>query len=158
MTLPEARARRIVAVVPYEHAHYAMLPVRSEQRGELQRMGAAAGAAAELGPAFSAVELDADGHVFAVLACAGLAETRPPDHPLGGYATAWAAFAEGLRPAQWAAITAAIRAVIEGCDYRRIDMLVRSDWPVAQRYAEALGFRREAMMYARRGGAAPVEE
>jgi hypothetical protein len=83
---------------------------------------------AELGPAFSAVEQDIDGRVTAVLACAGLAETNPTLRDrLGG-------FAGGLRPAQWSALTAAIRAVVEGADYARIDMVVRSDWPAARRY------------------------
>lgn len=148
--------RPIIAVLPFEHWHYAMLPVRAEQSGDLARMGQLAGQAAELGPAFSAVELNEEGRVTAVLACAGLAETRSASDPSGGYATAWAAFAEKLRPSQWAAITAAIRSVIEGCEYARIDMLVRTDFPAAQRYAEALGFRQDATMYVRSGGAAPA--
>lgn len=146
--------RPIFAVVTFEPWHYARLPVRAEQSGELQRMGQLAGHAAQLGPAFSAVELDGEGQVAAVLACAGLAETTPPNDPGGGYATAWAAFAEGLRPAQWSAITAAVRAVIEGADYARIDMIVRADWAAARRYAEALGFALCGMIYARRGGSA----
>lgn len=138
----------MIAILPFEPWHFAMLPVRSEQQGEPEHMRQAAGGAADLGPAFSVVEQDAAGNVSAVLACAGLAENAPD------YATAWAAFAEGLRPAQWSTITHAIRAVIEGAHYARIDMLVRADWPTAQRYAEALGFTRDAMIYARRGGAA----
>jgi hypothetical protein len=151
-------ARSIIKIVPFEGQHYAMLPVRAEQRGELARMGVAAGHAADLGPAFSAVETDEDGEIIAVLACAGLAETVPPDAPSGGYATAWAAFAEGMRAAQWSSVTAAIRGVIEGAEYARIDMLVSGDWPAAQRYAEALGFTMDMMVYARRGGAAPPRE
>jgi hypothetical protein len=149
--------RPVIAIVPYENEHYARLPVRPEQRGDLAAMCQAAGRAAELGPAFSAVELDDEGKVATVLACAGLAETRPPSDESGGYATAWAAFAEGLRPAQWSALTAAIRGVIEGADYARIDMMVRADFDAGRRYAEALGFTLDKMIFARRGGAALVE-
>jgi hypothetical protein len=133
----------MIAILPYEPWHRAMLPVRSEQADDLVRMGQAADLAAAHGPAFSAVEQDADGNVVAVLACAGLAENTAE------HATAWAAFAEGLRAAQWTAITHAIRAVIEGAHYRRVDMLVRADWPTAQRYAEALGFSLDGLIYAR---------
>jgi hypothetical protein len=35
-----------------------------------------------------------------------------------------------------------------------IDMLVAEDFPAAQRYAEALGFKRETTIYARAGGGA----
>lgn len=146
--------RPIVQVIPYAAEHYAMLQVRPEQRGELERVGELAGAAAEHGPAFSAVELDEAGHVARVLAVAGLAELRPAGHPLGGYARAWAAFADGLRAAQWSPITHAIRAVIEGCDYDRIDMLVNMGFAGAVRYAEALGFAPDHALYARAGGGA----
>lgn len=149
--------RRLIAIVPFEPAHYAMLQVRAEQMSGLELMMRCADRFAELGPAFSAVELDEKGDIAAVLACAGLAESKPPSDPSGGYATAWAGFAEGLRMAQWSPITHAIRAVIEGAEYARIDMLVRGDWPAAQRYAEALGFKFETMIYARAGGAAPAQ-
>lgn len=142
------------SIIPFEPEHYARLPVRAEQSGDLRRFGQVAGRAADLGPAFSAIEQDEQGHVLAVLACAGLAETLPPSDPSGGYATAWAAFADDLRPAQWAAITMAIRSVLEGCDYRRVDMIVRADFPAAQRYAKALGFEEDAKIFARTGGAA----
>lgn len=145
-------ARRIISIVPFELEHYARLPVRAEQRDDLRAMGQLAGQAAELGPAFSAVEVDEQGEITAVLACGGLAETFPPSHPSGGYATAWAAFADGLRAAQWSPITAAVRAVIEGAGYARIDMIVRSDFPAARRFAEALGFSLDRMIYARSGG------
>lgn len=147
----------MIAIVPYEPWHHAMLPVRPEQSRDLSRVGQAAGRAAELGPAFSAVETDDDGRVTAVLACGGLCETRPPSHPEGGYATAWAAFADGLRPAQWSVLTAAVRAIIEGADYARIDMMVSADFPAAKRYAEALGFAPCSMIYARPGGAFVAE-
>lgn len=147
--------RRAIDIVPYEPVHRAMLPVRPEQRYDLDRLGQTLGRAAELGPAFSAVERDENGEIVAVLACAGLAETRAPDHPLGGYATAWAAFAEGLRAAQWSVITAAVRAIIENAGYARLDTMVANDFPAAHRYAEALGFKPELTIYART--LAPVE-
>lgn len=142
----------LVQIVAFEPQHYAMLQVRSEQSGELERMGEAPGLAAELGPAFSAVETDEAGHVVKVLACAGLAEVRPAGHPKGGYARAWGAFGEGLRPAQWSAITHAIRAVIEGCDYARIDVMVSPWFDAARRYAVALGFQIDNLIFARSGG------
>lgn len=140
--------RPIIAIVPYEPIHRAMLPVRPEQRQELERFGEGAGTAAELGPAFSAVEQDAEGRITAVLACAGLAEKSRD------YAIAWAAFADGLRAAQWSPITRAIRGVLDGADYKRIDILVRNDWPSAQRFADALGFVPEFTVYTRQGGEA----
>lgn len=143
----------MLSIIPYDHSHYARLDVRVEQRGELRRMEQLAGQAAELGPAFSAVETDDDGQVLKVLACAGLMENRPNDHPRGGYASAWAAFGEDLGARQMSAITYAIRGVIEGAGYAKIDMLVAEDFPAAQRYAEALGFKRETTIYARYGGA-----
>lgn len=133
----------MIAIVNYEPWHRAMLPVRREQSSDLETFRQAAGMAAERGPAFSAVEQDADGNISAVLAIAGLAENAPD------YATAWAAFAEGLRAAQWSPIVHAIRGVLEGCSYARIDMLVRSDWPTGRRFAEALGFTEEQAIYAR---------
>lgn len=147
-SLPASHANRraVVAIVPYEPLHRAMLPVRREQAHDLEPFGQALGRAAELGPAFSAVELDEQGNVAAVLACAGLAENNP------NYATAWAAFAEGLRAAQWSPIVGAVRGVIEGSTYVRIDTCVRADWPVARRFAEALGFKEDFVMYARAGG------
>lgn len=132
-----------VAIVPYEPLHRAMLPVRKEQAADLETFRQAAGRAAELGPAYSAVEQDEDGNVVAVLACAGLAENTPD------YATAWAAFAEGLRAAQWSPIIHAMRAVIEGCGYGRLDMAVRADWSTARRFAEALGFTEDHIIYVR---------
>jgi hypothetical protein len=133
----------MIAILPYEPWHRAMLPVRPEQAHDLTRMEQAANLAAERGPAFSAVEQDDKGNVTAVLACAGLAENSPT------HATAWAAFADGLRPAQWSSIVHSIRNVVEGCDYRRVDMLVRADWPTAARFAEALGFTLDGLIYAR---------
>jgi hypothetical protein len=60
----------------------------------------------------------------------------------------------GVRRGPWrpamSAITHAIRGVIEGAGYARIDMLVAEDFPAAQRYAEALGFKRETTIYTRR--------
>jgi hypothetical protein len=149
---------RRIAIVPFEAEHYTRLPVRAEQSGDLSRFGQIAGRAADLGPAFSAIEQDEQGGIVAVLACAGLAETLPPSDPAGGYATAWAAFADGLRPSQWAVITTAIRNVLEGCDYGRVDMIVRADFPAAERYAKALGFKEDAMIFARAGGAAQQVE
>jgi hypothetical protein len=142
--------RRPVQIVPYEAEHYAMLVVRAEQAGELERMGQLPGAAAEYGPAFSAVELDDDGHVAKVFACGGLAEVTPPDHPMGGYARAWGAFSEGLRPAQWSAITHAIKGVIDGCGYERVDMFVSPWFDAGRRYALALGFTLDNLVFARR--------
>lgn len=135
-----------IAIIPFEPLHRAMLPLRKEQSGELERFGQAVNRAADLGPAFSAVEQDGEGRIIAVLACAGLAENNPD------YATAWAAFAEDLRAAQWSPIVHAIRAVIEGSHYARVDTCVRADWPVARRFAEALGFKEDFVMYARCGG------
>lgn len=133
----------MLAIVPYEPWHRAMLPVRREQVQDLEFFHQAADLAASLGPAFSAVEQDDDGKVTAVLACAGLAETSP-DH-----ASAWAAFGEGLSPSQWAPIVRAMRSVVEGCGYASVDMMVRHDWPVAKRFAEWLGFAPQAIIYAR---------
>jgi hypothetical protein len=137
-----------VAIVPYEPFHRAMLPVRREQADDLKRFHQGVSFAAERGPAFSAVEQDDEGRIVKVLACAGLAENGPD------YATAWAAFADGLRPAEWSPVVHAIRGVIEGVHYSRIDTLVKADWPVARRFAEALGFREDCIMYSRAGGEA----
>ena len=138
----------MVNIVPFEPQHYAMLPVRPEQSGDTRMLGVAAARCAELGPAFSAVEMDEKGNVAAVLACGGLAENS------ASHATAWAAFAGELRAAQWSPIVHAIRGVIEGAHYERIDTYVRADWPTARRFAEALGFKEECVMYARAGGSA----
>jgi hypothetical protein len=138
----------MISIMPFEPLHYALLPVRKEQAGEPELLGSMATIAAEHGPAFSAVETDDRGNLIAVLACGGLAETSP-DH-----ATAWAAFAEGLRAGQWSPVIAAVRAVIDGTRYGRIDMCVRADWPTARRFAEALGFKEEFVTYSRAGGEA----
>lgn len=133
------------AILPYQPEHLAQLAVQAAQVGDCERLGLPRGAAAELGPAFTAAELDGDGRVMTVLGCAGLAE-----HPGGERASAWASFAEGLRPAQWSALTAAIRRVLDQSGYRLVDVMVRPDFPAAQRYAEALGFEQEAIVYLRR--------
>lgn len=141
-------SRPHVSIIAYEPWHRALLPVRPEQADDLQRFGQGVEWAAERGPAFSAVEQDEDGNILAVLACMGLAESGP------GHATAWAAFADGLRSAQWSPIVHAIRGVIEGCDYVRIDTLVKANWPTARGFTEALGFKEDIIMYSRSGGAA----
>jgi predicted transcriptional regulator len=106
--------------------------------------------AAEHGPAFSAVEVDEHGNIVAkVLACAGLPRSarRSPD---GRLCPRWGAFAEGLRPAQWSVITHAIKGVIDGCGYDRIDMIVSPWFDAGRRYALALGFTLDNLVFARR--------
>jgi hypothetical protein len=148
--------RRPISIVPFEPAHLALIKDRPEQHGEAERFYAARGASAEMGPAFSAVETDEEGRTIEVLACAGLAELKPPSAADGGRAAAWGYFADGLRPAQWATVTAAIRGVLDHAGYAQIDMLVGAGFAAAQHYAEALGFERSAFIYSRRappGGA-----
>lgn len=128
----------MIRIEPFAPEHLARLVVRPEQRGEAERLHQAGGAAAERGPSFSA--FDEAGNL---IACAGLAENGPD------YATAWAMFGEGLRPGLWARLTRAIAAVLETSGYRRIDMLARADFPAAHRFARALGFEQDMILYAR---------
>lgn len=128
----------MIRIDPFAPADLAAFVPRPEQRTAADPPRARALAAAELGPAFTA--RDDDGHV---LGCAGLCENSRE------HATAWALFADQIRPAQWARITAAIREVLSVSDYRRIDMMVRSDFAAARHFAEALGFEEEAVLYAR---------
>lgn len=139
----------IFTIVPYEPHHLAMLQDQASQRGEAEKFGQRRGGVADLGPAFSAVELDDDGNVVTVLVCAGLAELIPPSAEGGGYASAWGYFSEALRPATWSRATAAIRAVLDGCGYARVDALVDLERPQARRYAEALGFTPQAVLFSR---------
>lgn len=144
-----APRRRFTSILPFAPEHAAQLQVQDIQAGEAERFGQKIGMAADHGPAFSAVEVDADGRVHRVLACAGLAENVPTSDTSGGYASAWAAFANDMRPAQWSAVTAAIRAVLDNCGYARVDMLVSAGFPASRRYAEALGFTLDSLVYAR---------
>jgi hypothetical protein len=128
----------MIRIEPFAPEHLARLDVRPEQRGDAERLHQAGGAAAERGPAFTAFD-----EAGAVVGCAGLAENGPD------YATAWAMFADGLRPAIWAGLTRAIAAVLETSGYRRIDMLVRADFPAAHRFARALGFEQDMILFAR---------
>lgn len=141
-------SRTLTKILAFAPEHLALLETQVEQHGEAERFGQTVGRAAALGPAFSAVEMTDDGQILRVLACAGLAESRPVDDG-GGYATAWGSFGKDLRPAQWSAITAAIRAVLDNCGYARVDMLVSAGFGRAERYAEALGFTVETIIYAR---------
>jgi hypothetical protein len=133
----------MTAILPYDPAHLAQLHLQAAQIGEAERFGKRVGDAAEHGPAFTAAETDLEGGIVRVLGCAGLFLNAPD------YATAWAVFAEGLRPSQWSALTAAIRRVLDASEFRRIDTLVRGDFPAAHRYARALGFEPDATIYAR---------
>jgi hypothetical protein len=144
--------RRAISIVPFEPLHLALIRDRAEQRGEAERFGEVRGASAEGGPAFSAIEADEVGNITAVLACAGLVEVHPPTAPNGGYAFAWGYFAEGLRAKQWATVTAAIRGVLDGCGYARVDMGVNPAFAAAGRYAVALGFSAMATIYSRSSG------
>lgn len=130
-----------ISIVPFERWHLDVIEDRVEQRGEAESMRVARGLSAARGPSFSIIEGER------VLCCAGLAENSDD------YATAWAHFAEGLRPAQWATITAAIRGVLDECKYERVDMIVRTGFAAAHRYAAALGFSNDATIYARAGNA-----
>ncbi|HEV2746412.1 MAG TPA: GNAT family protein [Allosphingosinicella sp.] len=127
----------MISIEPFAPHHLAGLTLQTAQRPELA--GRAAGAGAELGPAFTALR---DG---VVLGCAGLAESH------AGHATAWALFAEGHGVATWAALTAAIRRVLDAADYRRVDMLVRDRFERAHEFARRLGFEQEGVL--RRYGA-----
>lgn len=90
-------------------------------------------AMAENGPAFTALR---DGHVIAI---GGLTRNR------ADYATAWALIGEDAGPAL-TALTRAVRRVIAASSFRRIDMLVRSGFQPATRWAWMLGFAREGAM------------
>lgn len=133
----------MIAIVPYEPWHREKLEVRSEQALDLIAFSQSADRIAALGPAFSIIEQDDAGQVKNILVCAGLAETAP------GCASAWAAISAKVRSRDWPTIIRAIRAVIEGSGYQRIDMLARADWPVARRFAEWLGFTEQAVVYVR---------
>ncbi len=135
--------RPFIAILPYDPLHATMLPLRPEQTGDSARFRQAHGAAAEHGPAFTAAEMGPEGRITRVLGCAGLIENS------SDYATAWAMFAEGLRPAEWAVLTAAIRGVLAASDYRRIDMIVRADFEAGHRFAAHLGFAPDAIVHAR---------
>lgn len=141
--------RTFTSVIPFEPQHAALVEVQDQQQGEADRFGQKVGDAAKLGPAFSAVETDETGRIHRVLACLGLAETKPLSDPGGGYATAWGIFAKDLRASQFSAITAAIRGVLDNCGYDKVDMLVSASFPGAQRYAAALGFTVDTLIYAR---------
>lgn len=141
------RARPRIDILPFKPVYLDLIVDRAEQRGEAESMRVARGLSAARGPAFTAAEIGEDGKLARILCCAGLAENAPD------YATAWAHFAEDLRPVHWSAITAAIRAVLDSCAYARVDMIVRAGFDAAHRYAEALGFSLDAMIYARAGTA-----
>jgi hypothetical protein len=133
----------MIAIVAFEPQHAASIVLQAPQRGEAESLGFRAGDAADLGPAFSAVEQDEAGHVVRVLCCAGLAENAP-DH-----ATAWALIAEGVGGAGMVAITRAIRRVLDAADYKRVDMLVRESFGRAHDFAKLLGFERDFALYVR---------
>lgn len=128
-------------ILPFEPAHLTRLVARPEQAGDAARLGGGAMDAAERGPAYTIV--DGKEEDSPVLCCAGLV-VNGPDH-----ASAWALFADGMRPAQWAHVTRAIGGVLDAADYQRIDLGVRLDFPAAHRFARHLGFLPDLIVYAR---------
>jgi hypothetical protein len=129
----------MIRIEPFSPEHLARFVPRPDQKGDAERLHGRTGAAAELGPAFTAYDEEDN-----VIGCAGLAENSPD------YATAWALFADGVRPALWARLAGAIQSVLSASGYRRIDTLVRADFPAGHRFVEALGFEREMVLFVRR--------
>lgn len=87
---------------------------------------------ADAGPAFTIWQGDR------VLLTAGLIELAPH------YASAWALFAPGLG-GDYPAIARAIRRVLDACQYKRVDAVVRNDWGRAHALARLLGFKLEGV-------------
>lgn len=76
-----------------------------------------------------------------VIGCGGIV-------PLfASHGLAWALLA-GELGARFVAMTRCARAAIEASPYRRIEALVRADWPQAIRWAEAIGLERNALIRA----------
>lgn len=132
----------MIAILPFEPQHVARIAVQAAQHGEAERFGWRPGAAADLGPAFTAAETDQDGRIVRVLACGGLAENNPD------YATAWGLFAAGIGPGM-VAIARAVRRVLDESLYRRVDMLVDRRFAEGRRFAALLGFEHDYDVYAR---------
>lgn len=141
----------MIAIVPFEPWHASAIAVQAAQAPEL--IGPK-GAAAALGPAFSALEVPSPSHPLRgrvppspqmgegqvrVLCCAGLIVNNP------AYATAWALFACD-KGGGMVAVTRAIRRVLGEADFRRVDMMVRSGFDRARDFAALLGFRHEATL------------
>lgn len=133
-------ARRIISIMEFEPVHLDGFAPRFDQCGEVEAIGRGAIHAAQLGPAFTAFCDEGRGELK-ILGCAGL--IRNHEH----YATAWARFADGLSPGEWSALTAAIKRVIEASGLARIDMIVRTGFAAAERYAAHLGFAREGVLH-----------
>lgn len=128
---------RRLDVVDFEPAHLAQLNLRPEQADDAALIGAGAMDAVARGPAYTVRAGDR------IICCAGLAEVE------AGHASAWALFADGLCLGDWSRLTRILRAVLDTAAYRRIDMLVRCDFPAAQRFARHLGFAPAMVLFVR---------
>lgn len=107
----------------------------AQPRQQAERDHADAGALLVAGPGFA---VRAGGRVIA--ACGFYV-----NHP--GHATAWALVADGKGMAM-VALTRAVRRAIAAASWRRIDTVVRADWPAAAAWAGMAGFALEGRLSA----------
>lgn len=119
----------MIRVEPFEPHHVDMIEVQPAQRDAV--MPGVTYAAA--GPAWTAFA-DDDRIIF----CGGFAALGP------GYMLAWALLSSDKRADLWP-VTCAVRRVIAGAGWRRIELLTDTRFPAAERWALALGFEREGV-------------
>lgn len=103
----------------------------AQPRQQAERAGTDAAALLAAGPGFAV----RDGGDRVIAACGFYV-----NHP--GYATAWALVADGKRGAM-VALTRAIARAITAASWRRVDTVVRADWPEAVAWAGMVGLTLE---------------
>lgn len=122
----------MVTILPFQANHLAALNLQPAQEYMLPYVQADQYAVAleGSGPAYSAL---ADGRI---IACAGVATIWQ------GRGAAWALLAQG-GPCHFTAVHRAVRAFLDGCEFRRVEAYVDPEFHAARRWMHLLGFRLE---------------